>query len=286
MHRIKVKGSDKTYHKRLKWSALDHYIGSAEASTSVGKARVRRDIDVSDHFPVVLRIKTAVRKTVDDSPANKLRFNREKLGEVKQDVVNDRMWSNLVTELESCQLDTRAEVIKFLDGAASKWESTSEKVLVEHNVIGESQASKRKCLPTKVLKLVGIKRVAWAEYLEAEGDGVKDKYEAYKLARKDAAKAVNQVLDDRWLKFVQKGVETFVENDTRKFFKWVDSVTKYKGRNRSTVRPIMDDNGSLVYETDTILNLWAVHFERLFQGGNHEERDFLYWEEELQGSGL
>jgi len=276
MKLVSIKGSDKTYHKRLKWSVLDHIIVSDAAVMSVGKAKVRRDVDESDHFPIVIRVKTATRKPLIGDVGGKLSVDRKLLDKKGGEISLDQEWTDW---LESIQEGIVGDLKDNIDQAAKKWETISNRLLTKHQVLVEPKLAAKKKLPKSVLMLIGHKREAWAEYLQGDEGDEAQRYERYRRARRLAIVALAQYRSLRWVKFIQKGSESFVENNTRRFFKWVDSLTKYRGFGGSSIRPIKDDEGVMVYDTQGVLDLWADHFKKILVGGLHSQRDRMYWEQ-------
>ena len=279
---VSVKGSDKTYHKRLKWSSLDHIIASGAAMTSVGKAKVRRDVDDSDHFPVVVRIKTVLKRPPEAVGGSKRTIDKKLLLSSGNAIVNDQLWADWLNRID-LEVNDVVDMREYIDLAAEEWETVSQRLLTKNNVLVNPKPPKRSYLPRKVLRIVGLKREAWAAYLRGDEGDKAQLYREYKDAKKMATSAVSEYHSLRWVKFIQKGSESFVENNTRRFFKWVDSITKYRGVNRSAVKPIQDNNGLMCYDSESILDLWATHFEGLLVGGLHGQRNAEYW---LENGGL
>jgi exonuclease III len=281
---VPMKGSTKTYHKRQKWSSLDHILVSLAGQATVGRTKVRRDIDESDHFPVVARIKSAKLKTkkvvVNMEGEQRLHLNRETLKSCAEPFVDDIEWRSWLDEIETTDWESldRESVGLILDQYAEKWETTSHILLTKYDCLVEPKPPRKKTLPRRLRRLLGIKREKWAEYIWAAPENKVPKYKEYKEARKNVNHALAEYLSVRWTKFIQKGSEMFTDNNVRKFFQWVDKITKYKGRNKSSVRPVADDEGIVQYESDSILELWAQHFEKLLRGGIHENKDALHWD--------
>ncbi|KAL5520166.1 hypothetical protein ACEPAG_1826 [Sanghuangporus baumii] len=281
MRLVSIRGSKKTYHKRRKWSALDHCLASSGAMPCLGKAKVRRDVDESDHFPVVVRVKQVNQSNQQEGITAEVhrRLNYGKLLECRDSILSDTVWETWLTELEHeknvvFERDSKA----WLNWAAEKWEKYSWQLMNKYEVLVKTLPPRKKSLKISVKKIIDRKREAWATYLQAGLENNSQEYKDYRAARKLAKKALMVQSSEDWVKFIQKGSESFMVGDTRKFFKWVDKVTKYRGRQTVQLKPIVDDNGVMQYAKEEILELWASHFERLFKGGEHATRDMTYWE--------
>ena len=96
--------------------------------------------------------------------------------------------------------------------------------------------------------------------------------------RKDLKEALKDFTSQEWVKCVEKGATTIREGQARKFFRWVERITKYKGRQNLDSVPIRDDEGQLQYDPSKIAELWAEHFEKLFSGSEENNRGMNYWE--------
>ena len=281
---VPMKGSTKTFHRKQEWSCLDHILVSHAGRDAVGKAKVRRDFDESDHFPVVARIKGAklkVKVMVEaEEVQTRLHLNRGTLESCAEKIVDDQEWRSWLEEIEETDWDEmdKVSIKQNIDLFAERWETTSHKLLTDYECLVEPKPFRRKGLPRRILRRLGIKRERWAEYIWAAAEDKDHKFKEYKKARKDANLLLAEYHSLQWTKFIQKGSEKFAENNVRQFFQWVDRITKYKGRNKSTVRAVADDSGVVQYESDSILELWAQHFEKLLRGGIHENRDETHWD--------
>lgn len=274
----KVKGSEKTFHRRMKWSALDHCLVSQGGLESVGRVNVRRDIDASDHFPLTIKVK-AGRIVSSGNAAPRKRVDVDMMWAKKSQLLTDinwRLWEDELIE-EGCP--GRDDMKEWLDEAASRWETTADNLLVHHKVVTEPKPRKGTPWPTKIKFLVSAKRVAWAEYLAAGAGEKALRYAEYKCARKAAKAELATYNVSEWVNFIQKASDSLIVNNTRQFFKWAQLLTKYKGnRNSNVLRPIRNAAGGLCHSSEAIREVWATHFERLFAGGLHAERDGTYWE--------
>ena len=278
MERIQVVGSDKTFHRRKKWSGIDHILASSTAAPLLTRAKVKRRCDASDHFPIVTRIR--VRLQHKRPVVASKRIDRTALGAVGEKLMNDGFWERWWTSCQPNEAD--AEELngkEWLDDAATRWDTTSWRVAEKHGVVVAPTPPRFKKISNSVKKAVTDKRQAWKAYLRGTEAELDNLWREYKVARKHFKKTLNAFSAQEWFKCIQKGTQTIQTGQSRQFFRWVDSMTKYKGRMNLTSTPIADDEGVIHYEPTEIVDLWAEHFGKLFSGGEDNNKGMEYWEE-------
>jgi Exonuclease III len=277
MERIRVAGSDKTFHRRKKWSGIDHILASNLTAPLLGRAKVKRRCDVSDHFPIVTKVRVRLQQRKAQLASN--RIDRVALGAVREKIVNDGFWERWWA---SCQSEADAEELngkEWLDDAATRWDITSWRVAEKHGAVVVPTPPKFKLISRQVKRAVTDKRQAWKAYLRGAEAELDQLWLDYKVARKHFKKTLNAFSAQQWIKCIKRGTQAIQTGQARQFFRWADSIIKYKGNMNLTSSPIADDEGVVHYEPAKIAELWAEHYEKLFSGDENNNKGMEYWEE-------
>lgn len=277
--RVLVKGSNKTFHRGRRWSDIDHILASESTLPLLTRATVKRSHDASDHFPIVTKVRVIARLPRQTVQKVK-RIDRWDLDTVKEKLMNDGLWERW---WNTCQLEhadpEERDGKEWLDDAATRWDTTSWRVAEKYDVVSSPPPPKFKKLSWEVKRAVTVKRQAWKAYLGGAEDDQPELLEQYRERRQQFRKVLRDYQLKDWTKCISKGAIAIRVGNARAFFRWVEKITKYKGRQNLRCTPIADDNGQIQYETARIAELWAEHFEKLFSGDENNNKGIEYWEE-------
>ena len=274
---VRVSGSDKTFHRSGRWSGIDHILASTSALPLLKKAKVKRKYEASDHFPIVstMRLRYQPRQVQLDQK----KIDRIGVYAKANQIVNDDLWERWWNTYQETPPDNEELSGKeWLENAAERWDKTSWKVAERVGALSVPCPPKFKKISRQTKKAVTEKRQAWKAYLEGNPDRQADLLRAYKEKRKLAKKALLEYAKQTWVRSLIQGTQSLREGAARKFFRWVDKIIKYRGRQDLSVNPIADDHGQLQFDPPKIAELWADHYEALFSGTAENNKGMEYWE--------
>jgi exonuclease III len=261
VHKLSVAGSNKTFHRGGKWTALDHILAARGTLPLLKKARVKRKYEVSDHFPLVTKIKLPETPQIPGLK-QKPRLASDKLAIERDAIINDGLWSRWLNRWSGSNIQ---DPKSFLNRTADYWDRTVWWVAKKHNMTILPKPPKFKKISPSVRRAIRDKRSAWKLYYEASPATKEASFKTYKSLRRTANKAIREQQKTSWLDHIAIGAKYARAGHSRKFFRWVDNFTKYRGRIANYTHPIQDDDGQMHYMPRDIAELWAQHYETLFK---------------------
>lgn len=267
--RLAVQGDERTYHRAgVPVSDIDHVLTSPAAAERLRPGKVDRGCSLSDHYPLVVRLrsKRAIGYRNETSP---FKLDPSKVKD-SAGVPTQPEWSKWAEELEENPITT----IEDLELAAEKWLGTSRLIGERLGLEREPPSTRNRNLPRSVVSLLESKRRA--SKLRAT-EGTEEAKKSYLAIRKAAKEALSTHGKIQWAKFVAKGAKAHKEGDTRRFFRWAETLGKYKGKVKTGLLPVKDDLDQLHFDEAKINELWNEHYKGL--GSLPPELDKVDWEE-------
>jgi exonuclease III len=276
VQRREFKGSDLTYYRRRRWSALDHVLCSKHAQYVLGRVHVHRSYELSDHFPLTVKLKGNRPKMPLTPPDTaKTNIDRAKLPGLAKIIMSDEAWQNWWSELDG--IDPAGDsAAPLLEAWANRFDNLSWAMARKHNVVEKPHRTPPLRLSNPVLRAIADKRSKWRSVRDCQPQDYETALAQYKLARTRAREAVADVRQSQWARYLEKGMSHFRQGETRRFFKWVDRTTKYKGRSTHNIVPMTDDDGVLQCEPGEIAKVWSRHYAQLARDP-HAERQGQDW---------
>lgn len=279
VQRVRVSGSNKTFHRGGRWTGIDHILASPEAMNLLTAARVKRKYEASDHFPIVVKMRLGYNpRHSQQGQQPKKRVDCSAIKDHVQDIVNDVLWERWWSSQLSSSGIGEGDSTEWVEQAATRWDRTSWQVTERHDSVSQPKPWKYKQLGNQVKRAIAVKRDAWLRYCRARPEDQVALLREYRTKRRQAKLVLKEYSRLQWVKHVIKGTHMLSIGSVRNFFKWVDTTTKYRRRQDIAVHPIADDNGQLHYDPDKIAELWAQHYERLFSGTEENNRGIEYWD--------
>jgi exonuclease III len=275
LRRVPIMGSDKTYCRNQRWTAIDHILVSEATVPLVRSPKVQRYFDLSDHFPLTLKVRSegSLQQLTETPSEPRRKLDVKVMKKKAQGICTDPMWDQwLSTSHTDPSTDPDAE---SMERTAERWDLTSWSVAEKYGVVTNPTRRRAVRVNAKVRRAVKLKRRAWKSWLDADEDQKPQRRTEYVERRSSCSATVADFRSLEWARYVASGVMHFREGDTRAFFRWVQRTTRYKSVERSQIHPICDDNGELRIEPSTINSLWADHYGKLATAPpNVEEEHF------------
>jgi exonuclease III len=276
---LPVSGSEMTRQSRGRLKSLDHVLGSAEALKRLKPAKVRRHYDLSDHWPVTVRVRARMirpRKMADAEAPKKV--HRSGLAAKSVLINKDERWEAWLAEIRA---DPNAlKTAEGLDRAAERWIDTSWMIIEKHELVSLKRKTTAEKLPKSIRRLIRDRRRTWKRVVAAEGwldAALNLDHKAARLQLKAALKLYRATL---FSKFIAEGAQLFQgPGNGRAFYRWLNQISKFRQRSRVGAMPLKDHDGNLQYSVEAIAQIWGDHFERLATEG--EELAGRDWTERL-----
>jgi exonuclease III len=320
-----VTGSDKTWHSwsnaRLSWSGIDHVVVSTNKALKVS-VKVVRTWDLSDHFPLVIKITSAKdkgSKLGDEFEEPRLVMRRQLIPKKAEVIRNHNRFAALAAELEESEL-LRDDAVEAMDegdgeeGAASAATTTSARnkdieqvgakfakvnkaVALEVGVAkmnkGDSRLKDKKrpdVLSTDTRKAIRSRRRIWAKMLAAMRINDRAAWlglrKQHRVAMKAARDAIKTDREKAWADFVEEGVCHLADHRNHKlFWGWVKQLTGQRTR-LSGVTPIKNSAGELLLDPEKIAQEWLDHYGRLAGDPTGHSGDEQHWADKVVGPRL
>jgi exonuclease III len=276
LQRKAFKGSDLTYYRRKRWSALDHVLCSEQAQLRLARVRAHRSYELSDHFPITAKMKTNPSQPPDTHKWDKRAIiDIDKLPTVGMSIMSDKAWMNWWTTLQDTDPAGEAAALQ-LDSWANRFDNLSWAMARKHHAVKAPKRGRPPRLNKAVKNAISEKRKKWRIVRDCRAQEYLPALAQYKLACVRAREAVSTFRDSQWARYLEKGMQHFSQGDTRRFFKWVDRTTKYKGRSTHNIVPMADDDGTLQCEPGEIAKIWSRHCAQL-ASDPHAERQGQSW---------
>lgn len=257
-----VRGSDLTFWRRGRGSAIDHMLVSENVREQITHAKVRRHESLSDHFPLQAKLRARISRDTGDRIESKIpKVSQRALAENHDKIARSVHWE---TWRESFDADIQQEGVRpeMLDGYAERFDGIAGQ-LVEELQLRCKARPRKPWLPYRIIHLIKLKRKAWKKYLRASPPLNEELKKKYKLLRKEVTLLVKEFKAEAWAKYLETGIHSFREGDARGFFRWVQNTSKYKGLKNRAILPVKDSRGVLQYTAEGIADVWRSHYQDL-----------------------
>ena len=279
----------KTFHRRGRGTtAIDHIALSAgllaqhqQCSGAATAVRVYSDVDISDHWPVVLKLETGMAGGEWCEPSKSvrplLRVNAVQRELAASVLARHNYWDDLVSTQYS------------LDELAVKFEETSKRVYSDVRLQNDGDVGLAKPektlrndrvddfgqykLSKEALAAIRERREAFKAVKTAAADEVDQKWSSYEDARRKCKEVLTVEKRQRWGDFVSKGCKHFVEKGPlakREFYAWCRKVSGV-GRTAQAALSVKSSSGEIIVGKEAVLARWAEHFGQLAGGEPLEE---------------
>jgi exonuclease III len=274
---LPFRGSAKTYHRGLtgSWTGIDHAVTSGPfVATWASHVAVDRRLDLSDHWPIHLRVDMAGLE-LPKAATTPRRLKLDRLKDNAAAVLGHNRFAALLPFLES---EDPVDIDQlYNDTIAAAGAVADELELVRQ----PTPPRERTLLRQRARRAIRKRRAlhsAITTRVEEDQDVTQAMRQEYSDLCKEAKAAVREDSKRRWLAFVSRGTRLLVDGrQPRAFWQWMRSITGRGKRYSHSVSPLMRDDGQLLLDPQDILAEWASHYERLGRDETGHSRDFQYW---------
>jgi exonuclease III len=278
LHVGRVTGSDTSTrfstNPTYRWSSLDHIVVNNIAKHHLYKIKIKRDVDASDHWPLLGKIRMTEVNEVNSTRPSKTIFDISKCKEKLNPIISANRWETLANREQECPItitdlqNTSKEVIQDL-------ELRSEKPLFVKNRFISSRSR-------RLAKKASQAHLNWTQSVKTNGANTETSkllLGIWKEARKTTRQSIKHDDSKAWRKFCRTLEHNFNEHNISKGWTTVKSLV---GKSRKTMqrsRPLIDHNGILEMDPDAITSIWRSHFSRLASSPEPEQSNIEYWYE-------
>jgi exonuclease III len=277
---------------------VDHIAFRGMALGRVQAPRVLDTWDMSDHFPVMIRMTGLIQNTQQQEIATpgpvcrpRIRLQEPPVDCAK--IVSHNRWLPLAEEFEEAvegmdendNLDDTAtqtnQAKAVLDKFVDSWEDTCHSVAEQADVVGSDKPTKSG-LPRKACKAINKRRrcfmkLARAErqnYESPETEVLRQEYAATVQAARSATQVAHR---KQWHKQILRAHYNMHRNP-RAFWKWASPVAGWKMKSAfAGIQPIYNQQGNFLTNLPEIAKQWADHFGALAADDTGHSQDHDYW---------
>jgi exonuclease III len=266
-------GSRATYHAGtgIPQTAIDHILVNTPAQQALCPAKVHREVDLSDHWPVMSKLRAVGHTPVYRAPKRKL--DVPSLGQERNAIVAHTLWDTLM------ELDPQGSAANFINTATQVLEDrqcwttttgTRERAYHTHTERTKTAIRRRQRLGT------ALREAPEDATLRAE----------YRAARDAARQLVRADARASWKRYVSRGAQYLLSHRTKAFWQWNKSLIGRGRSDRFVVQPVRDAQAQLHTSLEEILDLHQEHYAALATDPNprtvewwREHRPLRQWEE-------
>jgi exonuclease III len=284
---LDVEGDPGTWHRdpKKQVTAIDHVLTSPDLARLCSKARVLRQWDFSDHFPITVDVHIP-RGGVTKLPAIARLRTEGILGRegAKKRVIQDNRYAALL-------VDSDGDPKEALDALAAGFVTVTKEIAAEEEKHDQRPKGLRHefGISRKARNLIRWRSKVHAVFIQAAkasradtedvelADEAERAQKHYERVASEAATVIREEKGKQWQKYVNKGVQHLSNDDTRRAHTFINSVVtgKRRGLRHS---PIRNEEGVLEMDHERILETWARCFARLAAMPRGVISDAAHWE--------
>lgn len=268
---LRVRGDAGTYHRpggRGRSHPIDHMVVNAEARGVLCNAVVRRDMDLSDHWPLVARIQpAAVRPPVTRAPGRPCVL-REGLRERAPEVAHHNYWTPLLGVMEDGGATLTTQLLEF--------GKTAHAVAADLGCSQPARTGQRRyhTLSRETKRLVDRRRRLAGRLRSAPEHEVAHLTEVWRSAAAAAKQGVRADSTKAWQSFIEEGAQLLHGNRTRQFWRWVKCLNG-GGRPSRAAHPVADAAGKMQTDPVAIREVFTEHYRKLAR--DPSARSLRWW---------
>ena len=285
---LDVEGDPGTWHRNpgKRMTAIDHIVASSTLRQHADKARVLREWEFSDHFPIAADFHFSSKKAVA-TEAKRRRIDCRKILVSKNEIRQSNRFEALRTLMAEDDIDDSK-----IDAVATSFVTESQTLADE--VLGPEPVRRHKdFISGKAKALIFERSKQHGNVVKAEVElrrhpedagaenRVRNARKQYQASVVKAAEEIKLEKTKQYQAYINEATSMVDRQNFKKFFKWCKGFKNGKkslSSRSQSMTPMRNSSGELVMDPDGILNVWASHFEALAKDstGHSKKRDF--WE--------
>ena len=269
---------------------IDHIAVRMVGRATKTAPKVLRDVDISDHYPVVgtiacpkgdgeggtqksVRTKTTTpRRKIDSDkipvPGSHTYMRDGPRGAINhQKVVTSNYWAPLLqlAETDTGEFDKEERQV-VADAMAERFVETCHRVAEESGLTAAPRTPGPEPLKERIVQRIKARTKAYIQAMKTTPgtDTSNGAWAAYEARKKEATAEVEKDNRAKWKRRIQKASE-HLQTEPRNFWKWASNIAGWSPRCKvSGVQPVKHaGSGSLLTEVTAISAAWRDHYGRL-----------------------
>jgi len=238
--------------------SIDHFVGSQAVSLIFKRARVLREYPISDHRPVMLRIRRTVRASETVTMAERVKVNVDICRKRGEGLVTHNRWGALTNEMGDPEEENLEEMVstfsKTLNEVTKKLGITE--VVRDHNLR----------LPRKVKAALTKYKVLGKKLAKATLKGANTLLlnNRYKCAQKQFKKLLRAHEQNEKQRRYKRITNAFEANDHKSVWNQIKSLTG-QATEKDAPHPVRDGEGNLRSDLQGILEAQKEHYQSVMQ---------------------
>lgn len=292
---LSFSGSERTMRKHT--SCIDNFVTLTRFGVTNSNAQVLRNWDLSDHWPIKMRLNLPTSVPRDDNgwfvPKRALNIRSSVIladdGKRQQLVMHNR-FEALATDILSQEPATSNDA---LNAQVNTFISEAKAVLEDCDLLVKAKQQPQKQhqwqgLSSKAKKLIDKRRHLGKQLSSSSFTDNITNTEHQKLQSQYDdlfIRSKAQVALDRkaaWLRYVESGIEHLNNNNMKGFWRWVKATAGTNKTSSVGASPVVNRNNVLCETPDEILKAWADHYQSLTLDITGHSRDDDYWRDLLE----
>ena len=252
--------------------SIDHFVGSQPVNLLCRKARVLRKYPISDHRPLVLRLRKSAKAPERITETSKARINVDICRQMGEKLVMHNRWSVLANETgEEGEEDLNTMVERF----SKTLDATAMKLGIKETVGGH-----RRRLPRKLKEALAKYKKLGKELAKATEKGkstlsITAKYTRAQTKFKKMIKVYEREEKQRKYKKIS---DAFEANDHKSVWAQIKALTG-QATDGDVSQPVRNKNGKLQTSLEGILDVQREHYKGIMQyDPDNLAMDEAYWQ--------
>jgi exonuclease III len=257
-------GDDGPTHLRGSW-AIDHVVVNLEGRRWLTGGLIDRSIDISDHFPLVVKVQNINRPILKP----RVVIDRSRLLKVVPEFLRNNTFAPLLA-------------IDDVDEVCKSFVEISNKHLKDEGFVKENTGNHyKRHIPFLLKKRIANRRKLFKKTRFATSD--EDIIREYLKERNEVRKEIKKYHLDCWLDWIEIGCKYYTSHNPRGTWNWINKTSEPLKVKSIVGGPILSkDLSHLLFEPNEIQNRWQSHFASLANETDPEVLDLSFWQEKYK----
>ena len=256
---------------------------NSEGLESLAKTWVNRQCDLSDHWPLMGRVRYPLKMNNMLLDSFKLpSFKVKSIRENSQGIANHNLWEVLRDHMEAT--DDQTHFPRFFDLTTMDVAKDMGVLKEEGSGSGKPQTYKLSRSAKRKIKNRRKKYSDWTRQQHpTHGD---DLWLEYKSAKEEAKSEIKKDTKKSWDAHILEGSKNYTNNEFKHFWNWANKLSGrkiYSNANLNGPVWVKEGNRKILKFGTGATQAWYDHFSHLFEDHTGHSKDREYWEEKFPG---
>ena len=238
--------------------SIDHFIGSQAINLLCKKARVLRDYPISDHRPILVKMRKSVKTLQTMRETTKTRINVDLCRQMGEKLVMHNRWSVLTNEVSE---PAEEDLETLVEGFITTMDDVTQTLGVKTKVNNHERHLPRKLKKALITYKNLGKQLAKATEKGSNTQLLNTKYKRAQAGFKKAMKAYER--DEKRKKY-NKISNSFEAHDHKGVWTQIKALTG-QAIEMDAPQPVKDKEGELKTRLQDILNVQKEHYQSIMQ---------------------